>query len=205
MNLKLSFLGKFKLYVYLHQTSMIGRQQSFKLLNKYLKNENLIKHSLAVEAILREMAKKLNEDEEIWALTGLLHDLDYNYTKDEPEKHTTLTAQILEGLVPKEVINAVKSHNYQHTIQAPETSLDKSLIAADAVSGLIIATALIVPSKKLSDVELKTLINKFKDKSFARACDRRRIALCADVGIELNEFLKVSLNALNSIADTLGL
>jgi len=205
MNLKLSFLGKFKLYVYLHQTSMISREQGFKLLNKYLKNENLIKHSLAVEAILREIAKKLNENEELWALTGLLHDLDYDYTKEEPEKHTIFTAQILEGLVPKEVVNAVKSHNYQHTIQAPETSLDKSLIAADAVSGLIIATALIVPSKKLSDVELKTLINKFKDKSFAKGCNRRRIALCADVGIELNEFLKVSLNALKSIADTLGL
>jgi len=184
---------------------MLSREDGFRLLKKYLNNENLIKHSLAVEVILKETAKKLKEDEELWALAGLLHDLDYDYTKEDPEKHAVFSAQILEGLAPKEVVNAIKSHNYQHTMHTPETLLDKSLIAADAVSGLVIATALIVPSKKLSDVELKTLINKFKDKSFAKGCNRRRIALCADVGIELNEFLKVSLNALKSIADTLGL
>lgn len=189
----------------LHQINMISREEGFKLLNKYLKNENLIKHSLAVEAILKEMAKKLGEDEELWALTGLLHDLDYDYTKEEPEKHTTFTAQILKGLVPKEVVNAVKSHNYQHTIQAPETSLDKFLIAADAVSGLIIATALVVPSKKLSDVELKTLINKFKDISFAKGCNRKKIALCTDVGMEIDRFLELSLHAIKRISDTLGL
>lgn len=186
-------------------TVMIGREQGFELLKKYLKNENLIKHSLAVEAILKEMAKKLEEDEEIWGLTGLLHDLDYEYTKEDPEKHATITGQILEGIVPKEVIKAVKSHNYQHTMQVPETLLDKSLIAADAVSGLIIATALVVPSKKLSDVELKTLMNKFKDKSFARGCNRKKIELCEDVGTELQEFLGLSLDALKGIADTLGL
>ncbi|UCD13411.1 MAG: HDIG domain-containing protein [Thermoplasmatales archaeon] len=184
---------------------MIGRQQGLELLKKYLKNENLIKHSLAVEAILKEMAKMLGEDEELWGLVGLLHDLDYDYTKEEPEKHSTITSQILGGLVPKEVINAIKSHNYQHSMQVPETVLDKSLIAADAVSGLVIATALVVPSKKLSDVELKTLINKFKDNSFARGCNRKKIELCVDVGIEHQVFLELSLDSLKSIADTLGL
>ena len=189
----------------LHQINMISREESFKLLNKYLKNENLIKHSLAVEAILKEMAKKLGEDEELWALTGLLHDLDYEYAKENPEKHATLTAQILEGLVSKDVVNAIKSHNYQHTMQTPETSLDKSLIAADAVSGLVIATALIVPSKKLSNVELKTLINKFKDMSFAKGCNRKKIALCTDVGMETDRFLELSLHAMKRISDKLGL
>ncbi|MCK4332378.1 MAG: HDIG domain-containing protein [Thermoplasmatales archaeon] len=184
---------------------MISREESFKLLNKYLKNENLIKHSLAVEAILKEMAKKLREDEELWALTGLLHDLDYEYAKENPEKHAMLTAQILEGLVPKDIVNAIKSHNYQHTMQTPETSLDKSLIAADAVSGLVIATALVVPSKKLSNVELKTLINKFKDISFAKGCNRKKIALCTDVGMEIDRFLELSLHAMERISDTLGL
>lgn len=184
---------------------MITREDGFKLLKKYLKNENLIKHSLAVEAILKEMAKKLNEDEELWKLAGLLHDLDYEFTKEDPEKHTDLTVQLLEGLVPKEVINAIKSHNYHHTMQAPQSLLDKSLIAADAVSGLIIATALIVPSKKLSDVELQTLINKFKDKSFARGCNRKKIELSTDVGIEPFDFLELSLNAMKNISDSLGL
>lgn len=183
---------------------MISREESFELLNKYLKNENLIKHSLAVEAILKEMAKKLREDEELWAVTGLLHDLDYEYAKENPEKHATLTAQILEGLVPKDTVNAIKSHNYQHTMQTPDTSLDKSLIAADAVSGLVIATALIVPSKKLSNVELKTLINKFKDTSFAKGCNRKKIALCIDVGMEIDGFLELSLHAMKRISDNLG-
>ena len=188
------------MYIYINPI-MIGRQQGLELLIKYLKNENLIIHSLAVEAILKEMAKKLGEDEELWGLVGLLHDLDYDYTKEDPEKHSTITVQILEGLVPKEVLKAIKSHNYQHTMQVPETLLDKSLIAADAVSGLIIATALVVPSKKLSDVELKTLINKFKDNSFARGCNRKKIELCVDFGIERQVFLNLSLEALKSVAD----
>ena len=108
-------------------------------------------------------------------------------------------------MVPEETINAIEAHNYKHTLQVPETNLDKSLIAADAVSGLIIATALIIPSKKLIDVKLETLINKFKDNSFAAGCSRKRIELCVDVGIELNTFLDLSLNALKMIADKLEL
>ncbi len=184
---------------------MIDREQGYELLEKYLKNENLIKHSLAVEAILRDMAKFLNEDEDLWGLVGLLHDLDYEYTKDDPEKHATISAQILDGLTPKEVTNAIKSHNYQHTNQVPETLLDKSLIAADTVSGLVIATALVMPSKKLADVEFKTLMHKFRDKSFAKGCNRKKIELCEDVGIELDDFLILSLKSLKNIADSLEL
>jgi len=184
---------------------MIDRERGFELLKKYLKNENLIKHSLAVEAILKNMAKLLNEDEELWGLVGLLHDLDYDYTKVDPEKHATITAQILDGLTPKELTNAIKSHNYQHTNHLPETQLDKSLIAADSVSGLVIATALVIPSKKLNDVELKTLINKFKDNSFAKGCNRKKIELCSDVGIEILDFLDLSLNSLKEISDVLEL
>jgi putative nucleotidyltransferase with HDIG domain len=184
---------------------MLDRDQGFELLKKYLKNENLIKHSLAVEAILKKMANRLREDEELWGLTGLLHDLDYDYTKENPEKHATISTDILEGMVPADISKAIKSHNYQHTSQVPETVLDKSLIAADAVSGLIIATALVMPTKKLSDVELKSLINKFKDNSFARGCNRKKIELCEDVGLNLQEFLGLSLDALKNIADELDL
>ena len=184
---------------------MLDRDQGFELLKKYLKNENLIKHSLAVEAILKKMANRLREDEELWGLTGLLHDLDYDYTKENPEKHATISTDILEGMVPIDISKAIKSHNYQHTSQVPETVLDKSLIAADAVSGLIIATALVMPTKKLSDVELKSLINKFKDNSFARGCNRKKIELCEDVGLNIQEFLGLSLDALKNIADELGL
>jgi len=184
---------------------MLGRDQAIELLKKYLRNSNLIKHSIAVEAILKDMANKLKENEEIWAMSGLLHDLDYEYSKQNPEKHAIITAQFLDGLVPKEVVKAIKAHNYKHTMIDPESSLDKSLIAADAVSGLIIATALVIPTKKLIDVELKTLINKYKDKSFAKGCNRKRIQLCEDVGLEVNTFLELSLNALKKNVDFLGI
>ena len=184
---------------------MIIRDEALELLKRHLKNENLMKHSFAVEAILKEMASILKKDEELWALTGLLHDLDYEYTKQNPEKHATMTAEILEELLPTEAINAIKAHNYQHSMQIPQTYLDKALIAADAVSGLIIAAALVMPSKKLEDVKTTTIHKKYKDKSFASGCNRKRIDLCEDVGLELDRFLELSLNALKNIADQLDL
>jgi uncharacterized protein len=184
---------------------MITREEAFALLQKYLKDEKLIKHSLAVETIMREMAKKLGKDVELWGLTGLLHDLDYDYTDREPEKHANVTAQILEGLVPEKCINAIKAHNYKHTDYIPTTSIDKALIAVDAVSGLVIATALIIPSKKLVDVRLETLLDKFYDHSFAQGCNRSRIELCQDTGLDVEAFLALSLNSLKEIADELGL
>ena len=184
---------------------MINRAEAEELLAKYLRDEKLLKHSFAVEAILRATAKKLNNDEELWGLTGLLHDLDYEYTKEDPAKHAKMSAQILEGLLPEVGVDAVKAHNYMHTDQIPTTALDKALIAADAVSGLIIATALVMPSKHLADVRLESLISKFKDTSFAKGCNRKRIELCSDFGLELHEFLSLSLSALQGIASTLGL
>lgn len=184
---------------------MLNRDEAYALLKKNLRTENLIKHSLAVEAILEQMANRLGEDVELWGLTGLLHDLDYDFTKNEPEKHSQITVKVLYELLPGEAINAIKAHNYQYTAQIPQTYLDKSLIAADAVSGLIIAAALVMPSKKLSDVTPKTLLTKFKDKSFAAGCNRKRIELCEDMELELQTFLELSLDALKRIADPLGL
>ena len=185
---------------------MIHRDEAFALVRKYIgRNDKLIKHSLAVEAIMREMARRLAKDEELWGLTGLLHDIDYEYTQKEPEKHANLAAQILQGLLPERGVNAIKAHNYMHTDYIPVTSIDKALIAADAVSGLVIATALVMPSKKLSEVKLKTLISKFRDSSFATGCSRNRIELCLDAGIELEVFLSLSLDALKNISDDLGL
>jgi len=184
---------------------MINRDESFALLGKYLKDDKLLKHSLAVEAILVKMARKFDEDERLWGLTGLLHDLDYEHTQGNPEKHAKVSAQILEGLIPRDAVNAIKAHNYMHTNYIPITNLDKTLIAADAVSGLIIATALVMPSKKLFEVELKTLLNKFRDNSFARGCSRNRIKLCLDIGISQEMFLELSLNALKEISDKLDL
>ena len=184
---------------------MLNRNEAFALLLKNLQTGNLIKHSLAVEAILEDMAKKLGTDQQLWGLTGLLHDLDYDYTKNEPEKHSQITINVLSDLLPPEAIRAIKAHNYEYTSQIPQTNLDKSLIAADAVSGLVIAAALVMPTKMLVDVTPKTLQMKFKDKSFAAGCNRKRIELCEDIGLELQVFLELSLNALKRISDSLGL
>jgi len=184
---------------------MMNRKEAFTLLKKYLRSDKLLKHSLAVEAIMGETAISLDKDKDLWRLVGLLHDLDYEYTQDTPEKHANVSAQILAGLIPEKGINAIKAHNYIHTDYVPTTSIDKSLLAADAVSGLIIAAALVMPSKKIHDVRLKTLLNKFNDKSFAKGCDRNRIKLCLDVGIDLETFLMLSLNALKKISDDLDL
>lgn len=197
--------GKFKSTPSLLFQHMLTRAEALPLLRKNLRTENLIKHSLAVEAILEDMAKKLGEDQQLWGVTGLLHDLDYDFTKHEPEKHSLITVKVLSDLLPQEAINAIKAHNYQYTAQIPQTYLDKSLIAADAVSGLIIAAALVMPSKKLADVTTKTLLSKFKDKSFAAGCNRKRIELCEDMELELQDFLELSLNGLKRISDTLGL
>jgi len=184
---------------------MINREEAFSLLKKYLRDDKLIKHSLAVEAIMKEMGKKLGKDEELWGITGLLHDLDYEYTQREPEKHAKISAQMLTGLLPDDAVNAIKAHNYMHTDYIPTTSLDKLLIASDAVSGLIVAAALVMPSKKLAEVRPETLKNKFNDRSFASGCNRSRIELCLDAGMGVEEFLSMSLNALKQIAGILNL
>jgi len=184
---------------------MLNREDALGLIRKYLRDDKLIKHCYAVEAIIRKMARNLSEDEELWAVTGLLHDLDYEYTKDDPKKHASITAQILDGILPDEGVNAIKAHNYMHTDYIPTTTIDKALIAADAVSGLIIAAALVMPSRKLEEVRLETLFKKYNDASFAKGCSRKRIELCIDAGFELEGFLEISLQALQNISDELGL
>lgn len=175
---------------------MINREEAFILIRKYLKDQDNIKYSLAVEAILKELAKILERDEETWGLVGLLHNLDYEYTSSDPEKRGTLSAQLLEDLLPERAVNAIKANNYTHTDYIPTTSLDKSLIAVDAAVKLIVATIYSTPSKKISDVDLEKLMNKFLDSSFVPRINRNKIQLCNDVGIDLETFLKISLDIL---------
>jgi putative nucleotidyltransferase with HDIG domain len=184
---------------------MIDRDEAITWLKKYLYDDKLLKHSYAVEVIMGNIADYLKRDAKFWKLVGLLHDLDYEYSKGNPEDHSKITAELLDGLLPEEGINAIKAHNYLYSKYIPATTIDKSLIAADAVSGLVIASALVMPSKKLNEVKVESLIKKFNDKTFAKGCDRKRITLCLDVGIDLEKFLEISLNALQSISDELNL
>jgi putative nucleotidyltransferase with HDIG domain len=160
---------------------------------------------LAVEAIMKAMAEHLGEDEVLWGLTGLLHDIDYERTAENFEKHGVLAEEVLREKVPEEVIRAVKAHNYEHSGIMPETNLEKALIASDAISGLIMACALVMPSKKVKDVEAKTVARKFKDKDFARGADRGRIALCEELGIPKEEFYEIALKGIRTISQDLGI
>lgn len=184
---------------------MINHDEAMELLAHYLQDEKLRFHSFAVEAIMNRLAHRLNKDSEMWSIVGLLHDLDYEYTLNNPEKHTKVTAEILSDLIPEKAIHAIQSHNYIHTDYLPTTSMDKALVAADAVSGLIIASALVMPNKKLSEVKESTVQKKFGDSSFAKGCDRDRIAMSEDIGIPTEEFLKLSLHALQEIAPKINL
>ncbi|WP_268873627.1 HD domain-containing protein [Syntrophomonas wolfei] len=181
------------------------REEALELLKTHLHNENLFHHSLAVEAIMRGLAESLGEDVEKFALAGLLHDIDYDITVDDLEKHSLLGAQILEenGL-PADVVYAVKVHNERHGLKRLSL-LDRALYAADPVSGFITAAALVRPDKKLAEVQLKSLKKRFKEKAFARGASREQMASCSELGLELDEFLSIALESCKKIAPQLGL
>ncbi len=151
---------------------------------------------LAVGAIMKASARFLGEDEDLWELTGLLHDIDYEETVNNFERHGLMAQEILKDKVPKEVVKAIKAHNYEYSGVMPESALEKGLIASDAVSGLLIACALVMPSRKIKDVKADTVNKKFKDKDFARGADRKRIMRCEELGIPLQKFFEISLEAL---------
>jgi putative nucleotidyltransferase with HDIG domain len=184
---------------------MISREEALKILRSHVKNENFVKHCIAVEAILRRVAKVLDEDEDIWSLTGLLHDVDYELTQSEPAKHGLTAETLIGGMVPEEVLKAIRAHNYENTGFKPKSKLDKALIASDAASGLLVACALVMPSKKMREVQLQTVLRKFKSKDFARGVSRSRIMLCEEIGLSLENFLKEALDALKEVATQLGL
>jgi predicted hydrolase (HD superfamily) len=184
---------------------MINREEALQLVKKYLHDKNSLRQSLAVEAILREIARRLGRDEEIWGLAGLLHNLDYEFTMREPEKRGNLSGQLLEGLLPERAVNAIKSNNYIYTEQIPITSLDKALIATEALVGLLFVIVSLTPTKKLNEINTDILMEKYNDPTFAVRYKRNRIDLIQDTGIELDTFIVISLNTLNNISEELEL
>jgi putative nucleotidyltransferase with HDIG domain len=184
---------------------MLTREEALDSIKANVENANLIKHMLATEAIMRALAKRLGEDEEEWGLTGLLHDIDMELTEGDMKVHSTLGADLARELGASEAMaHAILCHNETHGIPL-ETKLDKALFCADPLTGLIIAAALVRPDKKLAGVELKSLKKKFKEKSFAAGAKREQIARCAELGLELDEFLGLGLEAMKGIAEDLGL
>lgn len=185
---------------------MLSRAEALELLEREIEADALRKHMLAVAAIMAAIAAKLavsEEEQENWLLAGLLHDLDYELTQNEFEKHALITAELLAGKLPAECLEAIKAHN-PRTGCAPTSEMARALIAADALAGLIIPTALMMPSRKLADVRVQSLTKKFKDKSFARTVSRDKIMSCESLGLTRNELFALALDALQPLSAELG-
>lgn len=183
----------------------MNRDEALKLVQERIKNQNLIKHSLAVEACMKGLARNFKEDEKKWGIAGLLHDIDYEETKDYPQKHSVVGADFLEKLgLDKEIFEAVKTHNEAHGI-VPETLLAKSLYCIDPLTGLIVAATLVLPTKKINDLTAENVLNRFKEKSFARGATREVILKCSEIGLSLEEFIKICLESMQKISNELNL
>jgi putative nucleotidyltransferase with HDIG domain len=181
----------------------MNREEAFELIKKYLKNKNLIKHSLAVEACMRSLAEKFDEDVEKWGLAGLLHDIDYEMTEKTPEKHGIKAMEILEDYdIDPDVLRAIKAHAGNTECLS---KMDWSIYAVDPLTGLIVAAALMHPSKKLKEVDLGFVKRRYKEKSFARGAKREVIEEIRNTGLELDELISISLKAMQDINRQLGL
>ncbi len=181
------------------------REQAWELLNEYTKNPNLIKHALAVEAAMRAYARKYGEDEEKWALVGLLHDFDYDRWPD-PADHPLVGSEILaEKGYPEDIIYAIKTH--AEYLNLPRNSrMDKALFAVDELCGFLTAVTLVRPDKKISSVPVKSVKKKLKDKAFAKSVNRDDIRKgTADLEEELGEHIQFVINALAGVAEDLRL
>jgi len=186
---------------------MISIEHARELVEGEIENDALRKHMLAVSEIMRALADKMeipDAEKEKWILVGLLHDLDYERTKDNHAKHGLIAAEMLKEELPDDCLQAIKAHNKQTGFE-PNSEIAKALVAADAVSGLIPPTALMMPTRKLSEVTVKSLKKKFKDKSFARNVSRESIMVCEELGFDRKDFFKLALDALQGISDDLGL
>ena len=179
------------------------REEALELVKSKVKNKNLIKHMLAVEAIMRRVAKHFGEDENFWALTGLLHDLDYDVTVNEPEKHSLITVEWLKDYgLDERILYAIKAHPRK---VEPKSKLDWTLFACDPLSGLIVASALMHPTKKLKNLDVQFVMNRFKEKRFAAGAKREEIKECEKLGISLEEFIRLALEGMQSVDEELGL
>lgn len=185
----------------------ITRQRALELLEQHLSSPNLVKHCYASEAVMRALARHCSEDEELWGLTGLLHDLDADQTCDDPSRHTHETARILqqEG-VNEEIITAIRMHNAEAAYATRrEQKFHHALAAGETITGLITATALVYPDKKLSSVKAKSVRKRYKEKLFAAGADRDIIAECELIGLTIPDFCDLCLAAMQEISDDLGL
>ena len=184
--------------------SKLNRKEALDSILANVQDKNTVKHMLATEAIMRALAKNLGEDEQEWGLTGLLHDIDLELVEEDPGSHSKLGADIARELGASEsMAHAILCHNEAHGIPR-ETKLDKALFCTDPLSGLITAAALVRPDK-LKGLTTKSVMKRFREKRFAAGVDREQVALCQEIGLELEEFITLGIEAMKTIAPELEL
>jgi len=185
-------------------TSKLNRDEILDSIHGNVQDKNMIRHMLATEAIMRVLAKKLGEDEEEWGITGLIHDIDVELVEGDMSSHGKLGADIAQefGANPA-MVHAVLCHNEAHGVPR-ESKLDKALFCADPLSGLITAAALVRPDK-LSGLTTKSVMKRFREKSFAAGVNREQVAQCQEIGLELEEFISLGIEAMQGITSQLQL
>lgn len=183
---------------------MLSRDEALALLKSNTPDDHLIHHALQAEAVMRLVAARLNEDENLWALTGLLHDIDFPLTKDTPERHGLLAMDLLADKLPQDALAAIRAHNAEHTGHAPQAALDWALRCSETVTGLVATNALVRP-QGMEGMTPKSLKKKMKDKAFAASVNRDNIRECEKIGLELGDFLQIAIDAISPIAAEVGL
>lgn len=182
------------------------REKALNLLKKNFKNKKLTKHCLAVEAAMMYLAEHFEKDKDKWGICGLLHDIDYEKTERDPELHSEVGAEILKDLgFDQETCDAVLTHNEAHGLE-PKNLMAKALYCVDPLTGLIVAATLVLPSKKINDLTTENVLNRFKEKSFAKGANREIIKKCQEyLNLSSEEFIKIVLSSMQKISDRLGL
>jgi putative nucleotidyltransferase with HDIG domain len=181
----------------------VNRDEAMALVKEKVGNKNLVKHMIAVEACMRAMARHFDEDEELWGLAGLLHDVDYETTKDDPDKHGRIGAALLkEKGVDERIVHAVEAHPGHVEC---ESNLDRGLYACDPITGLVVAAALMHPTKKIRNIDTEFVLRRFKEKRFAAGANREQIMTCEGLGLGLEEFTQLCLEAMQEVDTELGL
>ncbi len=186
--------------------SGITRDEALKLLHQYIKKESMIAHCLASEAVMRHLAVRMNHDPEKWAMAGLLHDVDVEITNADASTHGQVCIEILRKAgVDEEVIDAISTHNEYSSPKPRSTVFQHALAAGETITGLITATTLVYPDKKIASVKPKSVTKRMKEKAFAASVKRENILECEIIGIPIAEFAEISIEAMKTIAEDLGL
>ncbi len=182
------------------------REDALELLHQYVKSPNMLNHCYASEAVMKALARRLGQDENKWGLAGLLHDLDVEMVNGDMTIHGKETANILEkkGVEP-EIIDAIRMHNESSSGEKRSKEFHHALAAGETITGMIVATTLVYPDKKLASVKPKSVIKRMKEKKFAASVRRENIMECENIDIPLPEFVEICLGAMREISDEIGL